>query len=191
MPNPPPAKLDRFKGLDLKTQMEHFVVAYCAGFRYNPTEAYKEAYNQPDMDDKVACSAGNRLLRTVAIREAVKRQVEYQLKDKDELAKRIVDEHAKLAFSDHTGIIGEMTSFGYVVKSLDDIPEHQRATIQSVEKAENGLLKVRFYDKQKALDALARILGMNDDNSKDIGGKYEALVSSYHKAKGDKKGVGE
>lgn len=158
------------------------MVGYCEGFRFNAARAYREVYD-PEMTPPVAAACACKLLTNANIRNAVKIQMEHQLANKDELAQRIVAEHTKIAFTDGPVGVEQVTAFGYTVKTLDEIPEEQRAVIAGVEKTETGLLKVKVYDKQKSLDSLSRILGLFDDNARKPGEKYEDLITSYHKGK--------
>jgi len=176
------ATLPRFEGLDLNPQMERFVVAYCSDYTFNATRAYKEVYDN-EMEDRVASAAASRLLRNVNVRKAVSIQMELQLEDKDALAKRIIDEHSKIAFAHSSMIMDGVSSFGYVVKDLSEIPAEYHAAIAGFKKTAEGLLEVKFYDKQKSLDSLARILGMFDDAAAKVGEKYEDLIARARASK--------
>jgi hypothetical protein len=181
-PEKPTSILSRFDGLDLNPQMERFVISYCADYTFNATRAYKEVYDN-EMESGVAASAASRLLRGVNVREAVRRQMERQLEDKDALARRIIDEHSKIAFAHSAMIMDGISSFGYVVKDFADIPDEYKAAIAGFKKTETGLLEVKFYDKQKSLDSLARILGMFDDAAAKVGEKYEDLIARARASK--------
>ena len=174
--------LERFKGLDLPLQHESFVVAYCSDYTFNGTRAYQDIV-APDMDNNSAAASASRLLRSVNVRKAVSIQMEWQLRDTDALARRIIDEHSKIAFAHSSMIMDGINSFGYIVKDFADIPDEYKAAIAGFKKTETGMLEVKFYDKQKSLDSLARILGMFDDGAARTGEKYEDLVKRARAAR--------
>jgi len=181
-PEKPTSILPRFDGLGLNPQMERFVITYCADYTFNATRAYMETYDN-EMEPSVAASCASKLLRIAKVREAVRRQMEHQLEDKDILARRIIDEHSKIAFAHSAMIMDSISSFGYVVKDFAEIPDEYKAAIAGFKKTETGLLEVKFYDKQKSLDSLARILGMFDDAAAKVGEKYEDLIARARASK--------
>lgn len=73
---------------------------------------------------------------------------------------RIVRELGSIAFHDVTEMV-RITKGGKTVKikSTDEIPEELRAAIASIKKTKEGV-EVKFHDKSKALDMLARHAGM-------------------------------
>ncbi len=177
-----PLGLPRFAGLGLTPAQETFVVHYCSDYTFNATRAYQEVFD-PSTNSNVAGVEGCKLLRKPNIRKAVSIQMEMQLEDKDALAKRIIDEHSKIAFAHSSMIMDGVSSFGYVVKNLEDIPAEYHAAIAGFKKTAEGLLEVKFYDKQKSLDSLARILGMFDDAAAKVGEKYEDLIARARASK--------
>jgi len=179
-----PLGLPRFSGLGLTPAQEAFVVHYCSDYTFNATRAYVDAFNLDiDNDYGSAGTLASRLLKKVEIRKAVQIQMELQLEDKDALAKRIIDEHSKIAFAHSSMIMDGVSSFGYVVKDLSEIPAEYHAAIAGFKKTAEGLLEVKFYDKQKSLDSLARILGMFDDAAAKVGEKYEDLIARARASK--------
>lgn len=181
-----PPGIARFEGLGLTPAQEAFVVCYCSDYVFNATRAYKEVYDN-EMEDTVAAAAASRLLRNVNVRKAVQVQMGHQLEDKDALARRIIDEHSKIAFAHSAMIMDGISSFGYVVKDFSEIPDEYKAAIAGFKKTAEGLLEVKFYDKQKSLDSLARILGMFDDAAAKVGEKYEDLIARARASKQSEK----
>lgn len=177
--------LDRFDGLGLTLAQEAFVVGYCSDYTFNGTRAYQDVF-APDMDSNSAGASASRLLRNANIRKAVSIQMEWQLRDTDALARRIIDEHSKIAFAHSSMIMDGINSFGYIVKDFADIPDEYKAAIAGFKKTETGMLEVKFYDKQKSLDSLARILGMFDDGAARTGEKYEDLVKRARASREEK-----
>jgi hypothetical protein len=107
---------------------------------------------------------------------AIRRAIQALAADKVSLARRVVEEHQKIAFANPTDVLEKMNTHGLQIKSLEDIPAEVKPLIKSFRKTEHGLT-LEFYDKQKSLTELARILGLNDDSGQSFGGKYEDLVT--------------
>lgn len=75
---------------------------------------------------------------------------------------RIVQELERIAFSDITEVISIKRGRFYVTDTAKISPE-VRAAISGVKKTKDGV-EVRFYDKAKALEMLARHKGMYREN---------------------------
>lgn len=175
---------EQFRHLNLKVEHQEFVIAYCRDFRFNIPQAYIDAVAQDkDMDKAVACAAGIRLLKDVKIRKAVESEMDRLLSDRDKLSRRIIEEHSAIAFAHSDMMHDGVSAFGYTVKSMDEVPLNYRAAIRGFKKTGEGLLEVLFYDKQKSLDSLARMLGMFDDNSRRVGDKYEDMIKRMRQEK--------
>jgi len=88
----------------------------------------------------------------------------------DEIAKkravtpsRIIEEYAKIAFS-NLGDLLEVQPDGSAVLDLTDLTDDQRACITRFEGAtDKSPDKISFADKKAALDSLARVYGMFND----------------------------
>jgi hypothetical protein len=176
----------QFEGLNLKPEHQEFVILYCYDLRFNVTRAYIEAVaKDKDMKPDVAAVCGCQLLKEPKVKKAVEIEMERKLSDRDYLAKRIIEEHSSIAFALIDMVHDGVSTFGYTVKSMDEVPKNYRAAIRGFKKTGDGLLEVMFYDKQKSLDSLSRMLGMFDDNSRRVGEKYEDMIQEMRKRRGD------
>lgn len=184
--NEPYPSYPQFEGLGLKPQHQDFVILYCHDLRFNVSRAYIEAVAEDkNMEITVASSCGCKLLNDAKIKKAVEIEMERKLADRDYLAKRIIEEHSSIAFALIDMVHDGVSTFGYTVKSMDEVPKNYRAAIRGFKKTGEGLLEVLFYDKQKSLDSLSRMLGMFDDNSRRVGEKYEDMIQEMRKRRGD------
>ena len=72
--------------------------------------------------------------------------------------KKVVDELAAIGFARATNFLcvsdGELT-----VRDTDTLPKADRAAIASIERTSSGI-RLKFYDKMKALELLGKYLGM-------------------------------
>ena len=77
--------------------------------------------------------------------------------------KAVVDELAAIGFARATNFLcvsdGELT-----IRSTDSLSRQDQAAIASIEKTSSGI-RLRFYDKMKALELLGKYMGMFDGNS--------------------------
>lgn len=148
------------------------------------------------------------------IQAAVEDAMAKRLEDYDDLAKRVIAEHSKIAFSDIRQVVdwGTKQALEYygltpeelaamkakkkktdreerVLKEVEEgverevarlfssgqLPPHITSTIAEVHMAKEGI-RLKMYDKQKSLDALARFLGMNNDTIRTVPESHESLL---------------
>ena len=117
-----------------------------------------------------------------------------QILKKNEVTKeRVLEEYRRLAFNDVTDMI-EIRPGVVLIKSTDELTPEQRAAVASIKQTDKGAIEVKFYDKQKALDGLAKHLGMFSDKNTGQnsgagptqiliqfgGGEPQALTDSQH-----------
>ncbi len=131
----------------------------------NATASYKLAgYASKGNAAEVSAS---QLLRNAKVRKYIEKR-QAKLQEKLEITQeRILAEYAKLAFLDPRLFYDET---GNLIP-VHELPEAVSATLSgmSVESVPGGstrLTKIKFSDKQKALDSLARIQGMFKDTVK-------------------------
>lgn len=177
----------QFDGLGLNPQQEDFVYWYChPDMSYNGTRAYAKAYGLSDIDDyNTAQSAASRLLSNVMVMDAVDLERKRRLNSHEELAEFVMGEWYKLAQSDITqalNIAGPIV----MIKDLSEIPQHLRSCIKSVKTTSSGV-EVVFHDKNKALDSLAKALGMFIERTQNVNEDYESLVDKIERKRAAKK----
>ena len=74
--------------------------------------------------------------------------------------KKVVDELAAIGFARATDFLS-VEAGELVVRSTSELSKNDRAAIASLEATSNGI-RLKFYDKMKALELLGKYLGMFD-----------------------------
>ena len=176
----------QFKGLGLTLKQQRFVLCYTRpDIAFNGTRAYIEAYDLDRVDDYMtAAASATNLLKNPKVQRAVSIELDRQLNDHDQLARRVMSEWQKLAFFDVTQFLNVSGPFVYL-SSIDDLPSHFRPAIRSIENTQMGV-KVTFHDKQKALESIAKCLGMFTENQRLVDEKYESIVERLARQEAEK-----
>lgn len=108
--------------------------------------------------EKTAYSSGSRLLKNVEIQKFIQTLQADLEKTAGITALKVLKEHKKIAFSD-TSMIRE----GWMtLKAYKELPKEIKDCIQEVATRETKYgneIKIKFYDKQKSLDSISKILG--------------------------------
>jgi Terminase small subunit. len=135
-------------------------------FDWNGSRAYKIAYGE--MTDEVARAAASRLLTNVNVKE----YIELIQKDLEKLAGisrvKVISEHMKMAFSS----IAHLHNTWIERKEFESLTGDQKACIAEISTQIRTIVgnkdsvaldvefvKIKLYDKQKALDAITKMLG--------------------------------
>ncbi len=154
----------------LTAKQEKFVEEYLVDL--NATRAYKAAYPATKTDNAAAASAV-RLLRDVKIQEAI--QNRRQILAKNTITpEKVVEEWMKIAGLDIKDFLSWRTQLGVVGYTEDGQPvfdfrpvielkdsEHVDGTlVQEVSISEKGVFKFKLHDRMKALENIAKHLGM-------------------------------
>lgn len=122
--------------------------------------------------EKSAYSIGNRLLKKDEVQERLK-ELQSDLQKASEItALRILREQKKIAFSS----IAHLHNSWIELKDFEALTDDQKACIKSIsskvvkknvgtkeepEIVDVEFVKIEMYDKQKALDSIANLLGLN------------------------------
>lgn len=107
--------------------------------------------------EKESGSAGARLLRHRVVGAAVRKAMVDRSERLRITADRVLREYARIAFADIRTFAGQGTASLTDVANLSD--DDAAAVVELTGSSEKGL-KVKLHDKKKALDALARHLGL-------------------------------
>lgn len=165
---------------------------FCRNYIYdwNGTRSYKAAYGE--MTDEVAKAAASRLLTKVNVKE----YIELIQKDLEQLAGisrlKVLSEHQKLAFSS----IAHLHNTWIERKEFESLTQEQKDCIAEIDTKtqrkyfaefdpdkgdfikvpyEVEYIKIKLYDKQKALDSISKMLGYDAPSKTEISGIPPAL----------------
>lgn len=117
--------------------------------------------------EKTAYSQGARLLKNVEIQEKLNKIRKKMLNKQDVNAERVLNEISRIAFGCVADIVTISPKGEVTFKSIDELDDDQKAFISEINSTrtdQSGVVtintKVKSYDKLKALEMLARYLGM-------------------------------
>lgn len=112
-----------------------------------------------------AAQQAARLLTNDKIQKYVQSKLDARTKRAEVTQDMVVNELKKIAFS-NMGTVAKWNHSGVSFFDSDDLSEDAKSTVMSVEESTNqhgGSLKIKQYDKTKALELLGRHLGMFKD----------------------------
>ena len=145
----------------------------------NASQAYRHAYSCDRWKDKSVWEKSSVLLSDVKVQSRVK-ELQAELQAKSVITKeRILEEHAKLAFSS----IASMHNSWIERKDFDCLTPDQKASIKSIstkiekrktpdgDMADVEFIKIELYDKQRSLDSLSKMLGFDAPVKHEVTGK--------------------
>lgn len=158
----------------LNERQQAFVREYVIDF--NGSAAARRA----GYSEKTAGQHAERMLKNVEIKKAIEEAKAKVCKRAELTVDRIVQELERIAFGDLKNSV-KWDSNGTNVRSSDELPDDVSATIAAIEEEETTTefgvtsktkrkVKVKHYDKLRALELLARYKGMLVDR-KEITGK--------------------
>lgn len=110
---------------------------------------------------KTSASIAARLLTKANIKAAIHERQNRRAEKVDLKADDVVRELRKIAFQDLSGVIRLVNHQVYLTETAA-LTEDQMAAIESFEQTQHGV-KVRLHSKEKALELLARHMGMLND----------------------------
>ena len=140
----------------------------------NATQAAIRAGYSP----KTAMQQGQRLLTRDDIQAAIQKEMNKRARRTEITADKVLEEYAKLGFSDVTDylqVVTERVLVGHdketgepisdisqfvLMKDTANIPKDKLAAISEIKQAKDGSISFKLHDKRGALDSIARHLGM-------------------------------
>jgi phage terminase small subunit len=163
-------KKDFFKKDERRKSMNKKAKKFCYEYviDLNATQAAIRA----GYSERSAYSTGSRLLRNAEVQELIKELQSNLKKAAGVTALKVVQEHKKIAFSS----IAHLHNTWIELKDFEALTEEEKACIKSVStkvvKRNIGTkerpdivdieyVRIELYDKQKALDSIANLLGLN------------------------------
>lgn len=121
---------------------------------------------------KSSVARGCQLLKDAKVQEYIKEEIEAQKKRLELDQDRVLREQMRIAFSDYNSYMN-WDQNGTQWKDSKDLTEDQTRAIESVEFIENvseysanKRMKIKLYNKNVALDALSRHLGLYEKDNK-------------------------
>lgn len=135
----------------------------------NASEAYRYAYNCLKMNDETIWKRSSELLQNGEVAGRLEYLKNHLAEAAGISALRIIREHQKIAFSDATRIRNGWMS----LKEFESLTDDEKACIKSIETKQtkrktldgdvviDEQVKITCYDKQKALDSIVNMLGLN------------------------------
>ena len=93
--------------------------------------------------------------------------------------KKVVEELAAIGFARATNFL-RVSEGELIVCDTDTLSKVDRAAIASIERSSNGI-KLKFYDKMKALELLGKYMGMfegKDDGEENRNNLLEAILAA-------------
>ena len=137
----------------LTARQTRFVAEYLIDL--NATAAAKRA----GYSEKTAYALGQRLLKHPGVAEAVDVAIQERTERLKLQADDVVLELVRIGFSDIADFVTWDSSTVRIKKS-HEIPAESRRAIAGVTRSANGSIQVRLHAKVRALDSLAKHLGM-------------------------------
>ena len=111
-----------------------------------------------------AAVTGSRLIRKPNVEYWIAEAQELKARSRNITVERVLEEYRRIAFAQTTDIV--TLKGGWVqISDTDSLTTEQKSAISQIRQKKDGELEVRFYDKQKALDSLAKYLGIFSDKN--------------------------
>ena len=143
------------KGEKLTPKQQTFVAAYVATLDYRAAGA-AAGY--------ASANSANEVFNKAHVRRAIKKAMTERLADMDVTADRVLREFARIAFANPGDAMQLSTSeYGAQrvrIADMDLWPAELHAAMAGVSEDKDGVIKIQWRDKQRALEVLAKHLGM-------------------------------
>ena len=111
-----------------------------------------------------AAVTGSRLIRKPNVEYWIAEAQELKARSRNITVERVLEEYRRIAFAQTTDMV--TLKGGWVqIADTDSLTTEQKSAISQIRQKKDGELEVRFYDKQKALDSLAKYLGIFSDKN--------------------------
>ena len=160
--------LERPKGLTHKQWVfaQEFIIDYNG----------KQAAIRSGYALKSAEVSASRLISSAKVQLAIAQAQHFKAKVAEITVERVLEEMRRLAFAQTTDMV--TLKGGWVhIADTDSLSVEQKAAISQIKQAKDGSVEVKFYDKQKALDSLAKAIGMfNEPVNQDPQGQLAPVL---------------
>ena len=105
---------------------------------------------------------GSRLLAHPRIQAAIAEAEDLKAKTREITIERVLEEMRRLAFAQTTDMV-ELKGGWVTIKDTESLTTEQKSAISQIKQKKDGEIEVKFYDKQKSLEMLAKYLGIFSD----------------------------
>lgn len=158
-PKAPKRKLHKTKGIGVtpKDRRRLFAEAYLSNNGHATNAALAAGFSA-----KTAASQGSRMLKNVEVRALLDNRQTETLSGMQITTERVLEETARLAFSDVSKIIGPTGK----VLLPNELDPATRAAVSSFEIDEYGRIKYKFWDKNNASERLFKHLNLYKEDNK-------------------------
>ena len=153
-----PSALDAIRPTKAQNRMWLFAQEYVVDL--NATRAAVRA----GYTAKHAAVTASKLLRNVNVEYWIAEAQELKARKRDITNDRVLEEMRRLAFAQTTDMV-ELKGGFVTIKDTYSLTTEQKSAISQIRQKKDGEIEVRFYDKQKALDSLAKYLGIFSDKN--------------------------
>ena len=153
-----PSALDAIRPTKAQNRMWLFAQEYIVDL--NATRAAVRA----GYAERHAAAIASKLLRKVNVEYWIDEAQELKARSRNITVDRVLEEYRRIAFAQTTDMV--TLKGGYVqIADTDSLTTEQKSAISQIRQKKDGELEVKFYDKLKALDALAKYLGVFSDEN--------------------------
>ena len=128
-------------------------------------KAYKKAFDVKDMSDKNIDCKASKLLKNGEVRARYNELIERAANRAVIKAEDILAEYKAIAFANGTDF-AEIKGNTVYLKDTAELDEEKKKAISCIEETKFGI-NVRTHNKMKALEMLAKYVGLLDNNDKD------------------------
>ena len=112
--------------------------------------------------ERGAAVTGSRLIRKPNVEYWIAEAQKLKARSREVTNERVIEEYRRIAFAQTTDMV--TLKGGWVtIASTDNLTTEQKSAISQIRQKKDGEIEVKFYDKQKALEALAKYLGLFSD----------------------------
>lgn len=165
----------------LNDKQQAFVRAYCnPKNNYNATRAYCEAYGICYQRAYRSAQVGaSKLLSKSIIQRAIDNERKRILERHDDMVDTIIQQWLTIGTTDITQLL-DIQGQTVKLKEFSEVPPHLLMCIKSVKNTAHGV-DVTFHDKLRALENLAKTLGMFTTVVHNTNEPYESLVEKIER----------
>ena len=107
----------------------------------------------------------SQLLRNPNVSIWIAEAQELKARSRDITIERVLEEYRRIAFAQTTDMVDAQGRMGDGKASTDSLTTEQKSAISQIKQKKDGEIEVKFYDKQKSLEMLAKYLGLFSDKN--------------------------